>query len=264
MEAQRLGLLLCCIAGIYCSYLTQGLVSEHLSTKRYGTQQERFPGLIGVNGLQSLVCCLWAWVLLSASIKMGRIRASDLPSWTEYWRAGITNCIGPACGMISLRNISYSAQVRPWRPTPRPARGLVRLPLVPAPSARCARLPQVLAKSCKMVPVMIAGSIVGRKRYSPVEYVCMSLVGLGVAMFAQAKQSAKAAKVMAGAGAGAPVRRAAPPACCRPAPGAAAPGGRTLWQAPAGPAGVHTLRRQGGCRRCWWTPTPPWATSSAF
>jgi hypothetical protein len=112
MESKQIGLLLFCIAGIYCSYLTQGIVSEHLSTKKYGPQQERFPGLVGVNGLQSLVCFLWAWALLTANIKMGRIRASDLPSWAEYWKAGITNCIGPACGMIALRNISYSAQVR--------------------------------------------------------------------------------------------------------------------------------------------------------
>lgn len=38
-------------------------------------------------------------------------------------------------------------------------------------------------KSCKMVPVMIMGTLLHRKRYSPMEYVCMLLIGVGVGMF---------------------------------------------------------------------------------
>ena len=43
---------------------------------------------------------------------------------------------------------------------------------------------QVLAKSCKMVPVMIMGTLVGGKRYSMVEYVCVGLIAGGVSLFA--------------------------------------------------------------------------------
>jgi UDP-galactose transporter B1 len=34
-----------------------------------------------------------------------------------------------------------------------------------------------------MVPVMIMGTLIGKKSYSMFEYICMSLIGMGVAMF---------------------------------------------------------------------------------
>jgi len=36
---------------------------------------------------------------------------------------------------------------------------------------------QVLVKSCKMVPVMLMGTLLHGRRYAPLEYVCMSLIG---------------------------------------------------------------------------------------
>lgn len=37
------------------------------------------------------------------------------PPFTAYWRAAITNCIGPACGLEALKYISYPAQARQLR-----------------------------------------------------------------------------------------------------------------------------------------------------
>ena len=45
-------------------------------------------------------------------------------------------------------------------------------------------LDQVLAKSCKMIPVMIMGTLVGGKRYSVIEYVCAGLIAGGISLFA--------------------------------------------------------------------------------
>lgn len=42
---------------------------------------------------------------------------------------------------------------------------------------------QVLAKSCKMVPVMLMGYVVNQKRYSPIEYVVAIIVTAGAAVF---------------------------------------------------------------------------------
>ncbi len=47
----------------------------------------------------------------------------------------------------------------------------------------------MLAKSTKMVPVMLAGTILFRKRYSGFEYLCMSLIGAGVGLFARRSSS---------------------------------------------------------------------------
>ncbi|GIL63718.1 hypothetical protein Vafri_17744 [Volvox africanus] len=146
-------LLLFCVAGIYASYLTQGVVNEHLAIKRYGDQQERFRNLEALNGAQAVTCFIWAGIILQALLLTGRVSSSDLAHWYDYWQAGITNCVGPACGMFALKNITYSAQV--------------------------------LAKSCKMVPVMLMGVVLHGKRYTVLEYVCMTLIGLGVAAFAQ-------------------------------------------------------------------------------
>lgn len=39
MKAKTFGLLMFCVAGIYVSYLTQGVVQESMATKRYGKDQ---------------------------------------------------------------------------------------------------------------------------------------------------------------------------------------------------------------------------------
>lgn len=48
---------------------------------------------------------------------------------------------------------------------------------------------QVLAKSCKMVPVMLMGTLIGGKYYSSLEYFCAGLIAAGISLFA--KQSSR-------------------------------------------------------------------------
>ena len=104
-------LLLFCVVGIYSAYLTQGVVSEHLQLKKYGAGAERLGNLEALNGAQSLCCFVWAWIILQIMIATGSIKAGETALWHEYWKAGITNSIGPALGMVALKNITYSAQV---------------------------------------------------------------------------------------------------------------------------------------------------------
>lgn len=54
-----------CVPGIYASYLTQGVVQETLSTKKFGPQGERFSHLSSLNAVQCWVCFLWAGLLLA-------------------------------------------------------------------------------------------------------------------------------------------------------------------------------------------------------
>lgn len=159
--------LLGCASGIYAAYLTQGIVSEHLQMKQYGPQGERFANLEALNGAQALVCFLWAYAILLAQRWRGGPAAAKaaaaLPPWTAYWRPALTNSIGPACGLIALKNISYPAQV--------------------------------LAKSCKMVPVMLVGTLLHGRRYSALEYACMAAIGGGVSLFARRSSSAVTSKL---------------------------------------------------------------------
>ena len=159
-DARTVGQLSLCIAGIYASYLTQGLVQENLSVKKYGLLGDRFPELKSLTGTQAITCFAWAGLLLLFQAK----KPGQAP-FTAYWKPAISNSIGPACGYQALRNISYPAQV--------------------------------LAKSCKMIPVMIMGTILGGKRYGSWEYVCAGLIAVGISLFAQRSSNAAARKLVA-------------------------------------------------------------------
>lgn len=51
--------------------------------------------------------CLTAQIMVGT----GSVKPGETARWHEYWKAGITNSIGPALGMVALKNITYSAQV---------------------------------------------------------------------------------------------------------------------------------------------------------
>jgi UDP-galactose transporter B1 len=131
-DVKSAALLLFCTAGIYGAYLTQGIVSEHLQMKRFGASQERFGNLEALNGAQSLVCFIWAYalVLLQRHGAGGGSKAAaaeaSLPKWHEFWHPALANSIGPALGMIALKNISYPVGAVASQPArhrqPQPAR----------------------------------------------------------------------------------------------------------------------------------------------
>lgn len=56
--------LLMCVAGIYGAYLTQGVVQESLSIKKFGPEEVRFDHLPSLNAVQSWACFFWAFALL--------------------------------------------------------------------------------------------------------------------------------------------------------------------------------------------------------
>ena len=54
---------------------------------------------------------------------------------------------------------------------------------------------QVIVKSCKMVPVMVAGALIHKKKYSVADYIRVSMVTVGIIVFTFFKDAAKASKV---------------------------------------------------------------------
>lgn len=140
---------LLCVAMIYAAYITQGFVSELLSKQRYGEQQVRFERMDALVGFQCIACFLWA-ALLGLIVERGT--KEQMPPVKTYALIGITNVVGPVCGVYALKNISYPAQV--------------------------------LAKSCKSVPIMFAGAFLYAKKYKMLEYVSALAIGAGVGLFA--------------------------------------------------------------------------------
>ncbi|PSR85048.1 UDP-galactose/UDP-glucose transporter like [Actinidia chinensis var. chinensis] len=152
---RRVLVLAVCVAGIWSAYIYQGFLQETVSTKRYGADKNRFEHLAFLNLAQNVVCLIWSFIM----IKLWSSSSSGGAPWWSYWSAGITNTIGPAMGIEALKYISYPAQV--------------------------------LAKSSKMIPVMLMGTIVYGIRYTLPEYVCSFLVAGGVSIFALSKTSSK-------------------------------------------------------------------------
>ncbi|KAH6802002.1 UDP-galactose transporter 3 [Perilla frutescens var. frutescens] len=152
---RRVFLLFFCVAGIWSAYIYQGVLQETVSTKRFGPDKKRFEHLAFLNLAQSVVCLIWSFLMIKLWSNGGDAGAP----WWSYWSAGITNTIGPAMGIEALKYISYPAQV--------------------------------LAKSSKMIPVMLMGTLVYGIKYTFPEYVCTLLVAGGVSIFALSKTSSK-------------------------------------------------------------------------
>ncbi|KAG1330082.1 UDP-galactose/UDP-glucose transporter 3 [Cocos nucifera] len=151
----RVLLLAFCIAGIWSAYITQGVLQETISTKRFGPDGKRFEHLSFLNLAQNVVCLFWSFIMIKV---WSRSSAGGAP-WWSYWSASITNTIGPAMGIEALKYISYPGQV--------------------------------LAKSSKMIPVMVMGTLVYGIKYTIPEYICTFLVAGGVSAFALSKTSSK-------------------------------------------------------------------------
>ncbi|CAM6046025.1 unnamed protein product, partial [Sphagnum compactum] len=149
-----------CVVAIYASYISQGVLQEKLSTKKYGQDGQRFQYLAFLHLPQCAMCFLWSFSMLS--IWQGQPRSKP-PPLRAYCAPSVSNTIGPACGILALRYISFPAQV--------------------------------LAKSSKMIPVMLMGAIVYGVRYTLQEYLCTLLVAGGVSIFALGKNTSISSKV---------------------------------------------------------------------
>jgi solute carrier family 35 (UDP-galactose transporter), member B1 len=135
---------------IYAAYITQGRVSEVLSKKSYGEEGARFERMDALIGFQCIACFMWAALL--GFLTESRKGAPKMPPVRNYALIGISNVVGPVCGVYALKNISYPAQV--------------------------------LAKSCKSVPIMLAGRLLYGKKYKALEYISALAIGGGVGLFA--------------------------------------------------------------------------------
>ena len=169
---QRAMMLMVSAAGVYAAYLTQGYVQEAISTREYAPSGARFAQLKALHGLQSFGCFVTAGLVLlafpgtrgGAAGGKGGKEAEPTAPLLEFLKPSITNSIGPALGIMALKNIPFSSQV--------------------------------LVKSCKMVTVMIGNTLVSGTRYSAKEYACAALIAAGLSLFSL-QGSGKAASKLA-------------------------------------------------------------------
>ncbi|KAK1251048.1 hypothetical protein MKX07_005603 [Trichoderma sp. CBMAI-0711] len=144
------------VAGIYASFLTWAYLQEKLTTKAYGPVDApevwHFP--VFLNTIQSLFAAAVGFVYLLASAPKGASVPPIFPSRSilgPLALVAITNSLASPFGYASLAHIDY--------------------------------ITFLLAKSCKLLPVMFLHITIFRKRYPIYKYLVVAAVTTGVAVF---------------------------------------------------------------------------------
>lgn len=141
-----------CFSGLMMSYLTWGVLQEKIMTQRYynygNGQYSHFTNsqyLVFANRLLAFLMSLLA--LQYQRVTIGRHQA---PLY-KYSYASLSNILSAWFQYEALKYVNF--------PT------------------------QVLAKSCKIIPVMLMGRLVSRTRYECYEYFTALLISLGMVLF---------------------------------------------------------------------------------
>ncbi|KAJ1961985.1 UDP-galactose transporter [Dispira parvispora] len=139
--------LLLCVSGIYTCFLSWALLQERVSTTAYDGQRFRF--FVVLNLVQALMSAVAATCYLWATGQ--RLRRPSRGLLKRYVQAALTNALASPFGYASLKHIDY--------PT------------------------MTLAKTCKLVPVVVMNMVLYRRRFPFYKYVTVLLVTLGVSGF---------------------------------------------------------------------------------
>jgi UDP-galactose transporter B1 len=168
--AQEAGVLqlVIAVAGIYASFLTWAYLQEKLTTKPYGPADApevwHFP--VFLNTIQSVFAAIVGAVYLYASTPSNTSVPPVIPSrriLAPLALVAITSSLASPFGYASLAHIDY--------------------------------ITFLLAKSCKLLPVMFLHITVFRRRYPLYKYLVVAAVTLGVAVFTLHSGKKKGSKV---------------------------------------------------------------------
>ncbi|KAK7075211.1 hypothetical protein SK128_020050 [Halocaridina rubra] len=146
-----------CFVGLQISYLTWGVLQEKIMTKEYQNSE----GSIGhFKDSQFLVFInrILAFVLAALYLALTRQPRHTAPIY-KYSYCSFSNIMSSWCQYEALKYVSF--------PT------------------------QVLAKASKIIPTMIMGKIVSKKKYEYFEYVTAVFISIGMTMFLLGSTEAK-------------------------------------------------------------------------
>ncbi|XP_072343206.1 solute carrier family 35 member B1 [Scyliorhinus torazame] len=139
--------LIACFLGVFVCYFYYGILQESITRGKYGEQQESFIFAKSLVFVQCIINAIFSKLVIQLFEKPS-------PERTPRWLYAV-------CSMSYLGAMVSSNSA---------------LQYVNYPT-------QVLGKSCKPIPVMILGVLIGKKRYPFTKYMCVLLIVLGVALF---------------------------------------------------------------------------------
>ncbi|KAL8947202.1 MAG: hypothetical protein Q9222_006489, partial [Ikaeria aurantiellina] len=163
--------LVVCVAGIYASFLSWAILQERIFTTSYGTSTSpaKFEYSIFLNTIQSTFAALSGYIYLLTSSRSSTSTPPIFPSariLAPLTLVAITSSLASPFGYASLAHIDY--------------------------------ITYILAKSCKLLPVMFLHLTIFRKRYPLYKYLVVFLVTAGVAVFTMHHPSTKKKSSSAG------------------------------------------------------------------
>ncbi|KAF2708864.1 UDP-Glc/Gal endoplasmic reticulum nucleotide sugar transporter-like protein [Pleomassaria siparia CBS 279.74] len=166
--------LVICVGGIYASFLSWAVLQERITTTSYGPKHARFTYPVFLNTIQSCFAAITGYIYLLASApKDSKTGARRIPAifpsasiLNSLLLIAVTSSLASPFGYASLGHIDY--------------------------------VTFILAKSCKLLPVMFLHMTIFQKRYPIYKYMVVGCVTLGVAVFtlynpSTAKKAAKKA-----------------------------------------------------------------------
>ncbi|KAL8811638.1 MAG: hypothetical protein Q9200_001638 [Gallowayella weberi] len=156
--------LIICVAGIYASFLSWAVLQESIFTTPYGpsTSPSKFQYSIFLNTIQSSFAAFSGYLYLLTSTRSSTQTPAIFPSARiilPLLLVAITSSLASPFGYASLAHIDY--------------------------------ITYILAKSCKLLPVMFLHLTIFRKRYPLYKYLVVFLVTAGVAVFTLHHPSSK-------------------------------------------------------------------------
>lgn len=166
---QELQLVFCAL-GIYICYLRYGLLQERIYTGVHGPAEEKYTYSLFLVAVQTFTNASVALLALSS-----RIFKTNETSQVEKKNDDATKTKPTPFGVVMgiplldyfIVSLAYlSAMVFSFT-----ALNYISYPM------------QALGKSCKMIPVMLMGIVIRKRRYSAREFFCVFMITVGVALF---------------------------------------------------------------------------------
>eukprot|EP01099_Mayorella_cantabrigiensis_P006704 TRINITY_DN5699_c0_g1_i1.p1 TRINITY_DN5699_c0_g1~~TRINITY_DN5699_c0_g1_i1.p1 ORF type:complete len:326 (-),score=80.10 TRINITY_DN5699_c0_g1_i1:207-1064(-) len=145
--------LVLCTCGVYLFYLGLGGYQEKLLTAKYGPDGATFPSVF------FLLACMCVGNAAVSFLQILLFKPSNNCPFTNFAQIAIPYLGGMVCSYSSVAYLDF--------PT------------------------QVLAKSCKPIPVMFMGVFILRRKYPLKKYFFVILISFGVALFSLANPKSK-------------------------------------------------------------------------
>jgi len=158
------GKFILCGLGIFVCFFYYGIKQEKITRGKYGEgeNEERFTCIMALVAFQCIVNYLYALLMGKTLMKQGE----DTTRSSYYAMASFTYLLAMVSSNKALSWVNY--------PT------------------------QVVGKSCKPIPVMILGVLVGRKSYPLLKYLFILMIVVGVALFMYKDSAASKAATSTG------------------------------------------------------------------